>query len=208
MLTLDIWSDVVCPWCWIAKKRLELALAELKLDAEWRFHAFELGPRQQARQPIVDHLAQKYRVSAEEARAMVGRVQGLGAELGIEISPEKQQTTGTFDAHRLVQAAQKAGLGAAMMERLHKAHFSEGLWVADKAVLAGLAQEAGLPRAEAERVLGTDAYAMEVEEDLQRAAAYEIRGVPFTVINLRYAVNGAQAVEAFKSVLQQALAGR
>lgn len=207
MLTLDVWSDVVCPWCWIAKRRVELALQRQGLQAQWRFHAFELGPRSQARLPILQHLSQKYRLSLDETRAMTQRVQDLGTELGLDINPERQSTAATFDAHRLIQAAQIQGNAPALMERLHRAHFSEGLDVSDKAVLARLAAEAGLDPAQAQRVLQSDAYSAEVEADLRRAADYEIRGVPFTVFNGRYAVNGAQSVEAFEGVMKQARAG-
>jgi predicted DsbA family dithiol-disulfide isomerase len=204
-LTIDLWSDIVCPWCWIGKHRLEKALDKLGVQAEWKFHAYELGPRQQKRQPTLRHLAEKYRVSPEEARQMVQRVQDLGRELGIDINPDKQFTAPTFDGHRLVQAAQKAGLGPALMERLHRAHFSEGLDVGDKSVLRALAVEAGLDAAEAARVLDSDAYAKEVEEDEARAVSYEIGGVPFTVLNMRWAVGGAQPVEGFVDFLNEAL---
>ena len=204
-LTIDLWSDIVCPWCWIGKHRLEKALDQLGVKAEWKFHAYELGPRQQKRQPTLQHLAEKYHVPLEEARQMVKRVQDLGAELGIDINPDKQFTAPTFDGHRLVQAAQKAGLGPALMERLHKAHFSEGQDLGDKAVLRALAVEAGMDETEAQRVLDSDAYAKEVEEDEARAVSYEIGGVPFTVLNMRWAVGGAQPVEGFVDLLNEAL---
>jgi len=204
-LTIDLWSDIVCPWCWIGKHRLEKALEQLGVEAQWNFHAFELGPRQQKRQPTLRHLAEKYHVPLEEARQMVQRVQDLGRELGIDINPDKQFTAQTFDGHRLIQAAQKAGLGRAMMERLHKAHFSDGQDVGDKVVLQALAVEAGMDLGEAKRVLESDAYAKEVEEDEARAVSYEISGVPFTVLNMRWAVGGAQPVEGFVDLLNEAL---
>jgi predicted DsbA family dithiol-disulfide isomerase len=204
-LTIDLWSDIVCPWCWIGKHRLEQALEKLGVNAEWKFHAYELGPRQQPRQPTLQHLAEKYQVSLEEARQMVRRVQDLGRELGIDINPDKQFTAPTFDGHRLIQSAQKAGLGPALMERLHKAHFSEGRDVGDKDELQALAVAAGLDGAEAKRVLESDAYAKEVEEDEARAVSYDIGGVPFTVLNMRWAVSGAQPVEGFVDLLNEAL---
>lgn len=204
-ITLDLWSDVVCPWCWIAEHRIEKALASAGLEADWNFHAYELGARRQSRQPTLQHLAEKYKVSLEEAREMTARVQALGAELGIDINPDVQQTAATFDAHRLVVAAQKQGLGKPLMERLHRAHFSAGLDVSDHAVLSRLAVEAGMDAAEAQRVLSTGAYSQEVEADEQRAAAYEITGVPFTVVNRRVAVGGAQPEETFLKVFAKAL---
>lgn len=203
-LTLDLWSDIVCPWCWIAEHRLDRALKTAGLEADFRFHAYELGPRQQSREPVLQHLAQKYRVSLDEARQMTDRVKALGAELGLDINSDVQKTAATFDAHRLVVAAQGQGLGRSVMERLRRAHFSEGQDVSDHAVLTALAVEAGMEAAEARRVLASGAYSQEVEEDEQRAVAYEISGVPFTVVNMRVAVGGAQSEETFLKVFAKA----
>jgi predicted DsbA family dithiol-disulfide isomerase len=206
MITLDVWSDVVCPWCWIGEHRLQRALEGLKLEAQWRFHAYELGARVQKRQPVIEHLARKYRVSLEEAKQMSSRVHDLAAELGLAIHTEREATAATFDAHRLIQGWQaKTGDARALMDRLHKAHFDEGLDVSDKAVLRRLAVEAGVESGEAERILSTDAYTLEVEEGEQRARDYEIRGVPFVAINGRWAVGGAQPIELFQKALKQAL---
>lgn len=210
-LNLDVWSDIVCPWCYVGEHRVRKALDALGVtDVRWRFHSFELGPRQQARQPVAQMLAQKYRVPPAEARQMMARVQTLGAELGLDINPDKQYTAASFDAHRLVQAAQAqvedGSRALAVMDRLHRAYFSEGLDTSDHAVLAGLAAEAGMPKAEAERLLATNAYAQEVEEGERRAQAYEIRGVPFTVVADQWAASGAQPVEAFVAMLKKGLA--
>lgn len=138
---------------------------------------------------------------------MTSRVQDLGRELGLDINTDKQQTAPTYDAHRLVQAAQAQGGDArALVERLHRAHFSEGLDLGDRGVLQSLAAEAGMDPAEAGRALENGAYAKEVEEDEQRATAYEIGGVPFTVLNSHLAVEGAQSVEAFGKALREATA--
>jgi predicted DsbA family dithiol-disulfide isomerase len=205
-LTLDLWSDLVCPWCWIGKHRIERALEAAGLEARWRFHAYELGARQQKRQPTLQHLAEKYGVSLAEGREMMRRVQDLGTELGLDINPDKQQAAPTFDAHRLVQAAQAKGDARALVERLHRAYFSEGLDLGDPATLKTLAAETGMDPGEAGRVLESGAYAAEVDEDERRAVSYEIGGVPFTVVNGRLAVGGAQSVEAFGKVLREALA--
>lgn len=210
-LNIDVWSDIVCPWCYVGEHRVRKALEQLGVtEVRWRFHSYELGARKQARTPVVEHLAKKYRVTPAEARQMMERVQTLGAELGLDINPDKQYTAGSFDAHRLVQAAQAqvedGSRALAVMDRLHRAYFSEGLDTSDAGILAGLAAEAGMPKAEAERILATDAYALEVEEGERRAAAYEIRGVPFTVVADQWAVSGAQPVETFVAVLQKGLA--
>ncbi len=206
-ITLDLWSDIVCPWCWIGKHRLQRALESAGLEARWRFRAYELGERSQERRPTLSHLAQKYGVSPDEARGMLGRVRDLGAELGLDINPDVQKTAPTFDAHRLVKAAEAAALGPQLMERLHRAHFSEGRDLGDRGELAALAAEAGLDLAAARRLLETDAYAADVEADEERAAAQAIGGVPFTVINGRFAVSGAQSVETFRKAFARATEG-
>jgi predicted DsbA family dithiol-disulfide isomerase len=204
---IDLYSDVVCPWCWIGKHRLELALQEAGLSegVEWRFHAYELGPRQQAPGTVAQHLGEKYQVGPGEVKQMLARVESLGPELGLHFDFAKARTAASFDAHRLVKAAEKAGKGADLMERLHRAHFSDGQDISDPAVLESLALQAGLDGAEARRVLSTDAYTKEVDEDEARAASYEIRGVPFTVINGRLGVPGAQPVATFVQALKQAM---
>jgi predicted DsbA family dithiol-disulfide isomerase len=205
VLTVEVWSDLVCPWCWIGKHRIERALRAEGLEARWIFHAYELGPREQKRQPTLAHLAEKYGVSVAEGRQMMRRVQDLGKELGLDMNPDKQQTAPTYDAHRLVQAAQVRGDARALVERLHKAHFSEGLDIGDRTVLKSLATEAGMDSQESEKVLETGAFSAEVELDEKRASDYEIGGVPFTLVNGRLAVGGAQSVEAFRKVLSKAL---
>jgi predicted DsbA family dithiol-disulfide isomerase len=205
-LNLDLWSDIVCPWCWIGKRRLELALdhAGLADRAQWRFHAYELGAREQKPQPVIGHLAQKYGVTLEEARAMTARVASLGAEVGLVMNMDRCISAPTYDAHRLVQWAQSQGAAPKLMEALHQAHFTQGLDVSDHGLLAGLAQQCGLNKVHAEDVLKSDAFADGVEADLQRAQDYEISGVPFTVVKDRWVVQGAQSVAVFEQALLKA----
>ena len=205
-LSIDLWSDIVCPWCWIGKHRIERALQAEGLEAKWRFHAYELGPRERKRQPTLDHLAEKYGVGVAEGRQMMQRVQDLGKEMGLDMNPDKQQTAPTYDAHRLVQAVQAKGDARALVERLHRAHFSEGLDIGDRVVLKTLAGEAGMDAKAAGQVLESGAFGAEVDLDEQRASDYEIGGVPFTVVNGRLSVGGAQSAEAFGKVLRKALA--
>lgn len=207
-LTLDLWSDPVCPWCWIAKRRLERALAITGLAGRcrWHFHAYELGPRQGRPTPVLEHLAAKYSVSLEEARAMTARVAGLGAELGLVMDMERCLSAPTYDAHRLLQWAQTLDRAPGLAEGLHQAHFSRGLDLSDHAVLRQVAAAACLDAAGADQVLGGGAYGAEVDKDEERAAGYDISGVPFTVAQGRFAVPGAQSVAVFEKMLRDALA--
>ena len=170
------------------------------------FHAYELGGRERTGLGVHENLALKYGVSREEAAAMTDRVEKLGAELGLRFDFSKARSAPTFDAHRLIQAAQSVGRGPALMERLHLAHFAEGQDLSDLATLQALGVEAGLSAELVKGVLDTQAFAEQVEEDEQRAVAYEISGVPFTVMNGRLAVPGAQPVATFEQALQQVLA--
>jgi predicted DsbA family dithiol-disulfide isomerase len=208
MLTLDLWSDVVCPWCWIGKHRLEAAVKSLGLEGQvqLRFHAYELGGREKSGLGVHEHLVLKYGISRQEAVEMTDRVEKVGAELGLSFDFAKAHSAPTFDAHRLVQAAEAADKGPQMMERLHRAHFAEGKDVSDPATLRALALEVGLAASKVGEVLEGQAFAAEVEEAEERAVAYEIRGVPFTVMNGRLAVPGAQPVETFEKAIQQAQA--
>jgi predicted DsbA family dithiol-disulfide isomerase len=135
---------------------------------------------------------------------MVARVQDLGRALGLDINPDKQQTAATYDAHRLVQAAKADGDARALVERLHRAHFSEGLDISDAAVLRALAAECGMDARRAREVLDGDAYAGDVERDERDAALRGIGGVPYTVLGGRLSVSGAQSVAVFSKALRQA----
>jgi predicted DsbA family dithiol-disulfide isomerase len=205
-LTIDLWSDPICPWCWIGKHRLEQALKQAGLEqhARWNFHAFELGPRDAAPAPVTDMLRKKYGGSAQDIRDMFKRVEDLGAELGLKFEFERSIAAPTFTAQRLVKAAAPSGRAGALLEAMHLAHFTKGLDLSDTSVLQALAVEAGLPAAETAAVLGGDAWTLEVEQDEERAAAYDISGVPFFVFQGRLALGGAQPVETFVKALEQA----
>jgi len=162
-----------------------------------------LGSRQQKPQPVLEHLAAKYGLSMEEAGQMTARVAGLGAELGLTMNMAGCISAPTYDAHRLLQWAQSLGQGPAMAEILHQTHFTRNLDVSDHGVLAAAAQEAGLDQALARGVLESQAFGKDVEQDLRRAADYEITGVPFTLIGGRWGVPGAQSVDVFAETLSK-----
>jgi predicted DsbA family dithiol-disulfide isomerase len=208
VLKIEVWSDVVCPWCYIGKRRLESALAELEHPGEvqvlWR--SFQLDPSfpRGVRRPVLEVLAEKTGGSIEQARAMTDQVGALAAQDGLTYDFEDATMVNTFDAHRLTHLAKAHGLGGEMHERLLRAQLVEVQTLDDRDTLIALAAEVGVPADEARRVLEGDDYSREVEEDIVEARALGVSGVPFFVLDRAYGVSGAQPVEVFRSALRSA----
>ncbi|WP_030228464.1 DsbA family oxidoreductase [Actinoalloteichus caeruleus] len=206
-MRVDIWSDLVCPWCYLGKKRFERALdaAGLGDRVEVVYRSFQLDPgfpRGETRDQA-EVLAAKFGTSREEAARMATDMERTAAGDGLEFRMGGLRYGNTFDAHRLVQCAAGQGTGPRMVERLFRAHFSEQRSLFDRDSLVLLATEAGVGEATAGRVLDDgDAYADAVRADLDLARRLGVSGVPFFVLDGRYGVSGAQPVE----VLARALA--
>lgn len=205
-MKVEIWSDVVCPWCYIGKRRFEDAVArfEHRDEVEVLWRAFELDPSGPRTRPgtHVGHLAAKYRTSVPEAQAMIDRVAAVAATVGLAFNLDIAQPGNTFDAHRLLHLALERGVQGALKERLMAATFNEGAAIGDPHVLVTLAVEAGLDPDEAAEVVKTDAFAADVRVDEQRAARLGISAVPFFVVNEKYGVSGAQPPEALLRLLE------
>lgn len=206
-MQVEIFSDVVCPWCYIGKRRFEAALAEFPHgdDVTVTYRSFQLDPDAPAvsTQSIEQHLAEKYGRTLEQAREMNQRVTDLAAGVGLEFHLEEAQRANTFDAHRLLHLAAARGVQAELAERLLDAYFVRGAVVSDHAELADLAAGAGLDRAEAAAVLAGDDYAEQVRADLALAGQFGISGVPFFVFDRTYGVSGAQETAVFGDVLNR-----
>jgi predicted DsbA family dithiol-disulfide isomerase len=207
---VEIWSDVVCPWCYIGKRRFESALSRFahrdEVEVVWR--AFELDPSAQAVRDgdYAERLASKYRVAVAEARTMIDRMVSAGAADGLDMRFDLARPGNTFDAHRLLHLAFERGVQDALKERLLRATFTEGAAIGDREALAGLAVEVGLDPAEVQEALDGDAYADDVRADERRAASYGITAVPFFVVDEAYGVAGAQPPDVLLAVLEQAWA--
>jgi predicted DsbA family dithiol-disulfide isomerase len=207
-LSVEIWSDVVCPWCYIGKRRFEAALERFahRDDVEVSFRSFELDPEA----PVTpegsgaERLAAKYGVSLEEAQAMNARVTGVAAEDGLDFHLDIARGGNTFDAHRLLHLAAAHGLQVEAKERLMRAYFTEGEPISDRETLVRLVAEVGVDADEARAVLASDRYTAEVRDDEQLGAQLGIRGVPFFVLGRRYGVSGAQPADALLQALEQA----
>jgi predicted DsbA family dithiol-disulfide isomerase len=211
-MIIEIWSDVVCPWCAIGRARLDTALSTVEHadDVEVVLRSFELDPAAPVgtSEPMVDVLASKYGVAPDEAARMMARTEDLAAAEGLEMHMETTLHSNTVEAHRLLHLALDTG-GPALQRRLNAdlvdAHFRDGLDIGQASVLRKVAVGAGLDEAEVTDVLESERYADAVAADVRQARAYGATGVPFFVIDQKYGVSGAQPVEVFTQVLEQAL---
>jgi predicted DsbA family dithiol-disulfide isomerase len=207
-MQVEIWSDVICPWCYIGKRRFEQALAQFvqreKVNVIWR--SFELDPNAPRQHPgsLEEMLARKYVVSPQQAAAMNERVTGVAREIGLDYRLADAHPGNTFDAHRLLHFAAARQLGDRATEHIMHAYFCEGLAVGDRSALARLAPEFGIVESEALAMLEGDAYFEAVRADEARAATFGITGVPFFAFNEKTGISGAQPVEAFAEALQLA----
>ena len=207
-ITVEIWSDVVCPWCYIGKRRFEAALERFahkdQVRLVWR--SFELDPDSPRRTPgsLNDILAQKMGTSTAQAAAMNDHVARLAAAEGLDYRLDQAQHGNTFDAHRLIHLAAPHNLQGEAKERLLRAYFTEGQAIGDPETLARLGAEIGIPAGEVRTMLASDAYAADVRADERRAVILGIRGVPFVAIDELYGVSGAQPPEVFLDALERA----
>jgi predicted DsbA family dithiol-disulfide isomerase len=212
-MRIEVWSDVVCPWCYIGKRRLERALEvfEHADEVEVVYRSFELDPAapKEATEPVAQVLARKYGGGLENALAMMARVSEAAAEEGLEYHLDRTLRGNTVDAHRLLHLAiEEHGprAQAALKEALLAAYFTRVEDVADSEVLRKVATEAGLDPARVDQVLAGEEYAGAVREDVAQARAFGASGVPFFVVDRRYGVAGAQPVEVLLEVLEKAWA--
>lgn len=209
-LTIDIWSDIACPWCYIGKRHLEQALDTFahkdQVKIVWR--AFELDPSAPKVSPdagtMAERLARKYGTNAAQAQVMIDRVVNVAKGDGLDFRFDRITPGNTFDAHRVVHLAHDRGVQDAMKERLMKAYLSEGAAIGEPEVLVGLAREVGLDEREVRDVLSGERYAREVRQDEALARELGISGVPFFVLAGRLGVSGAQPAETLLGALDKA----
>lgn len=205
-LKIDLVSDIACPWCAIGYARLQQALATLpQLQTELEWHAFELNPDKNAPQePILPALSRKYGRSEDEMRASQANMMQIAADLGLNFSKMQQRfTCNTFDGHRLVKWAATQSKATAMKLALFEAYFGEAKDVSDATVLANCAEQAGLDKTQAQRILAGNDYADSVTEDIANYQQAGISSVPAFIINNRYLISGAQEPAQLAASLQQ-----
>lgn len=209
-LTIDIWSDIACPWCHVGKRRLESALAkfEHKDDVEIVWRAFELDPSAKARSldgngTYPERLAKKYGMPLEMAEVRIKQLTDTAAGEGLAFRFDRIKPGNTFDAHRLVHLGLEKGKQDAVKEKMFSGYLENGAAIGDKAEIAKLAVDAGLDADEVAAVLESDQFAADVRADEKEASELGVTGVPFFVIG-RYAISGAQPSEVFTKALTMA----
>ena len=200
-MKIEIFSDVVCPWCAIGKRRFESALGRFahadEVEVHWR--AFELDPSSPAvaEGDTASNLAAKYGMTRDAAVASQERLAALAAQDGLDFHFEKAKHGNTFDAHRLLHYAHEVGVQDALKERLFLAYFTEGEAVGDRATLVRLGAEVGLDEEKSAEVLEGDRYAAEVRADELEPRSLGINGVPFFVVDRHYGISGAQSPRSY-----------
>ena len=206
-MKVEIWSDVVCPWCYVGKRNLEAALAEFphadEVTVEWRSFELDASTPRQMDLSMDEVLQRKYGMSPEEATAANRQMTELAAKVGLEYHLDKVQIGNTFDAHRLIHLADTQGLGGAMKERLLAAYFTEGRSVSDPAELARLGVEVGLDRARVDTVVAGDEFGAEVRADEAQAVELGCTGVPFFVVDGKFGIPGAQPPDVLLRLLNR-----
>lgn len=207
-MKVDIWSDIMCPFCYIGKRKLENALEQFphKENVEIVWHSFQLDPTMQS-QPgtnLYEYLAKRKGQTLEWSKKMHAQVEHMAKAEGLEYNFDKAVIANSFDAHRLIQLAKKHGLGDAAEERLFKAYFTEGQNVSAHDTLMRLGNEIGLDEAEIKEMLENGSYNDAVQADIAQAERLGITGVPFFVIDNKYGISGAQPSEVFVDGLQHA----
>ncbi len=211
IMKIEIWSDIMCPFCYIGKKHLETALKRFNdaaaIDVEWKSYQLDpYIPRNPEYKNTYAYLAASKGMGYDEAKQMTAGVTQAAANAGLTLDFERAVVANSFDAHRLVHLAQTKGQANTVKEGLFRAHFVEGKDVNSREILVAVGTAAGLAEAEINAVLDSDRYGDEVTKDIREAHDIGVRGVPFFVFNRKYAVSGAQPAEVLLQTLDKSFA--
>lgn len=209
-MIIDVWSDVVCPWCFIGKRRLEKALQEFGHSAEIivRHRAFQLQPDAAETMPTSKLLAQKYRVSPNQVKEMQANVCAVADGEGLCYNLDDTLSGNTFDAHRLLLWAVSIGKDKELLEAMYSGYFEKSLPIFSHQDLLSIAESVGIAAVDAMNVLDSDLFAAEVIKDRDVASSLGATGVPFFVIDMKYGISGAQPTTTFLETLNTAWADR
>lgn len=207
-MKIEIWSDIMCPFCYIGKRKFEAALGSFEnkeqVEIEWKSFQLNPGMKTDLSKNINEYLAEIKGWSLEQAKSMNARVTEMAKQVGLTYDFDKAIVANSFDAHRLIQFAKTKGKGDVAEERLFKAYFTEGKNTADHQTLLLLGVEIGLDASEIKELLNSNTYGAEVNKDVEEAQRLGIRGVPFFVIDRKYGISGAQESETFLQALKKA----
>lgn len=204
-MKIEIWSDIFCPFCYIGKRRFETALEQFenKSEVEIVYRSFELNPNAKRNYEGDIHalISEKYGISYEEAKVNNNNIVKQAEILGLTFNFDTLIPTNSFDAHRMIHFAKSHGKMNEMIEALFKAYFTDSKNVSDYETLANIAKSIGLGNDEATKILNSDDFKKDVREDEEKAIKLGISGVPFFVMNEKFALSGAQPSEVFLSAL-------
>lgn len=206
-MKIEIWSDYVCPFCYIGKKQLEKAIQDMGYDGqvELIYKSYQLDPTTpvDSNVTVYESLAKKYGMSLEKAQEMTEGVTARAKEVGLNYDFSNLMEENTLKAHRLVKWAEQQGDVTALVESLLHSHFIEGKRIGQDEVLLTIAEQVGLQREEVAKVLVADTFKDEVEADIQEGQQLGVRGVPFFVLNRKYGISGAQPQQVFEETLRK-----
>jgi predicted DsbA family dithiol-disulfide isomerase len=206
-MKIEIWSDVMCPFCYIGKRHLESALAALpfknEINIDWK--SYQLNPEYKNvdGESLYDYLSRSKGISVAQAKQMTTQVSSMADNVGLKIDFENNIPANSFNAHRLIHFAASKGKQDLAEESLFKAHFTDNKDIDNLDVLLDVAAELGLQKSEAKVALESNAFEEEVRYDIYESQQLGVRGVPFFVMDRKYALSGAQPVEAFKQAITQ-----
>jgi predicted DsbA family dithiol-disulfide isomerase len=208
-MIIDVWSDVVCPWCFIGKRRLEKALANMppaiRATIEVRHRAFQLQPDITETTPTSQLLAQKYKLDIEQVREMQANVCSIADGEGLCYELDNTLSGNTADAHRLLAWAKELGKEDVLLEAMYSGYFEKSKPLFSHVDLLAIVEEAGLDKAQAKELLESDKFVNQVKADHQLAAQLGANGVPFFVVDMKYGISGAQPLEVFEATIAKAL---
>lgn len=206
-MQIEIWSDVMCPFCYIGKRRLESALqhVDLQKEVEITWKSFMLNPDMitDPSKNSLDYLAETKGWSMDQVIQMTEHVAGIAAAEGLDYRMQDTKVANAMDAHRIIQLAKRHHLGNEMEERLFRGYFTEGLNIADHEVLVKLAEEVGIAADSTRTCLREQAFTDAIQQDIRESQQLGVRGVPFFVFNRQYAISGAQPTELFVETLEK-----
>ncbi|SDW20437.1 DsbA family oxidoreductase [Aequorivita viscosa] len=209
-MKVEIWSDVMCPFCYIGKRNFETALEQFEykkhIDVVWKSFLLDPSIPEIAEESYHDYLVTRKNMSPEQVKGMLENVTQSAKQVGLEYNFDKAVMVNSLNAHKLIQLAKTKALGNEAEERLFRAFFTEGKNIADKATLVQLGKDIGLDEAEINTIFSDEKYATLVNQDIQEAQRVGVQGVPFFVIDRKYGVSGAQPAQAFLENLKVAFA--
>lgn len=206
-MKIEIWSDVMCPFCYIGKRHLEKAMENVpfskEIEIEWK--SYQLNPEYHntTNESLYDYLAKAKGMTVEQAKQMTRNVVEMASHAGLALDFDRSVPANSFDAHRFLHLAKSKGLQNEAEEALFHAHFMEGKDIADKETLSAIGEALGLSKEETATILESDNFAQEVKYDIYESQQFGIRGVPYFVFDQKYALSGAQPIETFKAAITQ-----